>query len=281
MYKKYTYNVDVFLKENDISYYLLGAFMTDGHIRINKKRTNTKYASICSSDLDWLSKIKDLICPELKIKFDKQSDSCGAIYIHSKQIVDWLISKGCHPKKSLNLQFPNIPEIYLPDFIRGCIDGDGTVYYGKNKRGYDFYYCCLVSASKNFIYDFNRVLKNYNWKFSNYSYKSPTHFTKGREVISKNEVFRTTLTGKNSFDFMKWIYYPNHKISMPRKLQNFNKIISLYNSGKKQFVKRPNWNLIDLVKEIKTKSISQISKELGCSNASIYYRMKKLGITKS
>ena len=61
--KKYTYNSDVFTNEDDVSYYLLGAFMTDGcvvmrngspvraeYLAIHKTPSNTR-KKLCERDV--------------------------------------------------------------------------------------------------------------------------------------------------------------------------------------------------------------------------------------
>lgn len=47
-------------------------------------------------------------------------------------------------------------------------------------------------------------------------------------------------------------------------------------SAKSQF--KINWAVVDLVEELKTKSIIKLAKELGCSDAAIHKRLKRMGI---
>lgn len=51
---------------------------------------------------------------------------------------------------------------------------------------------------------------------------------------------------------------------------------SLICSGKSQY--KVNWDLINLVEELKNKSIVKLAKELGCSDAAVHKRLKKLGL---
>jgi hypothetical protein len=41
---------------------------------------------------------------------------------------------------------------------------------------------------------------------------------------------------------------------------------------------RVDWDCVDLVKELQTKSAVQLAGELGCSDAAIHKRLKKLGL---
>lgn len=54
------------------------------------------------------------------------------------------------------------------------------------------------------------------------------------------------------------------------------KTCSLSCSGKAKY--RVAWDTIDLVKELKTKSIATLAEELSCSDAAIHKRLKKLGL---
>lgn len=56
----------------------------------------------------------------------------GKIQFGSKQIANDLISLGCVPRKSYNLNtFPTLPEDLIRHFVRGYFDGDGTVSIDK------------------------------------------------------------------------------------------------------------------------------------------------------
>ncbi len=77
----------------------------------------------------------------------------------SQATVDWLVRIGLTPAKSLTLRPLAIPDTVFADFVRGCIDGDGsvTVYvdrYNTDKSEryvYERLYVTLVSASRAFL----------------------------------------------------------------------------------------------------------------------------------
>lgn len=117
------YNLQTFYNEDNISYYLLGAFMSDGCVYKRKNRPNSKIVTLTSKDKDWLELINNIICPDKPIL--KHGKNCYRLMYMSSDLGTWLESKGCSSAKSLTLQFPNIPSKYLSDFIRGCWDGDG------------------------------------------------------------------------------------------------------------------------------------------------------------
>lgn len=223
---KYNYNLNIFYNENSISYYLLGVYMTDGNIWSNKN-TATKAVRLTSKDFDWLSNIKNIICPEIKIYMKNGAAEFG---IYSTELANWLMAKGCSSQKSLTLKIPNIPKQYISDFIRGCIDGDGTLYVGKDKRGNFSYRASIVSGSLDFIQEFNKILDENNFTYNTRTVQvaKPHLMSSGKIFTPKNKYYTTTLYSKKAYEFIKWIYYPNNKLSMPRKQLLSEKIIATY-----------------------------------------------------
>ena len=72
----------------------------------------------------------------------------------------WLAQFGVAPQKSLTLEFPtNIPADRIRDFVRGVIDGDGSIWihnYRQVKGGetvYEYQYPCVAVslASRPFL----------------------------------------------------------------------------------------------------------------------------------
>jgi hypothetical protein len=81
---------------------------------------------------------------------------CNGGIAHS---TEWLIGIGLTPRKSLSIGALAVPDEYFPDFVRGCIDGDGSVlvytdrHHTARKASYVYtrLYVSLVSASRRFI----------------------------------------------------------------------------------------------------------------------------------
>src|SRR5574337_297818 len=158
MMKKYNHNIEIFTKEDDISYYLLGVFISDGCVVIK----NNKFikATLSSIDYEWVLNIRNIVSPNLPIQNLKteSGNNYFRIEIYSQKICHWLVAHGCIPQKSLFVKFPNVPQKYVRDFIRGCIDGDGSIgiynykkYYKTKLHTYIRKQCYLCSASKNFM----------------------------------------------------------------------------------------------------------------------------------
>jgi hypothetical protein len=229
--KKYLYK-DILDTENEITSYLLGAFITDGSIHRAKTRASMRSLSLDSQDYDWLELVRNIICPELPINKER---TCYRLHFTQIKFVDWFITHGITANKSLNAKLPSVPEKYLPDLIRGCIDGDGCVGLYPNtqvsKNGVLYSYnkpeCYICSASEEFIREIvSRLVKI---GFSPHMQKiiQRDGIIEGRAIKGGRPFYKIRFSGKQSCNFLQWAYYPGHRISLPRK----NKIVQSIQSN--------------------------------------------------
>ncbi|MCG7345212.1 hypothetical protein MHZ92_13790 [Sporosarcina sp. ACRSL] len=107
--------------------WVLGLFITDGHVN---KRVHAVYLS--QKDESILRKVAHLMGASPTIKTGIGTRVTPMLIINSKIIKQDLELLGITPNKSYSVPFPEVPEEYLPSFIRGVIDGDGWV----QDRGY-------------------------------------------------------------------------------------------------------------------------------------------------
>jgi len=102
---------------------------------------------------------------------------------------------------------PKIRKCFLCSFLRGVIDGDGTV--GTAKTGN--IWCQFVSASKKFVIEISKILP-----FS-CSVQKPS---KGR----KTWTLRIAGGNKETISFLRWIYKYKEDLYLERKyakVQNY------------------------------------------------------------
>ncbi len=136
--------------------YAVGLITTDGNLS-----NDGRHMSVVSKDYDLLETLRD--CLGIDNAITRTTNSTGLHYNRlqwgDRNFYDWLLGIGLMPAKSLQLDSIAVPDEYMADFMRGCIDGDGTiltyidcynVYKGKryvNER----LFVSLVSASYNFL----------------------------------------------------------------------------------------------------------------------------------
>lgn len=220
--ERFKYNVGAFTQQNELSYYLLGALMTDGSVR----KEGTRVA-ITSKDKDWMEDIRDLISPEKPIthRIDR---GVYEFEINNIEICEWLIQQGCTPRKSLTLEFPSIPKKYLPDFIRGCWDGDGCLCLYKNAKGNLIPDSYISSASKNFINDLSKELQLLSIEHSVGTVKLCNSIIDGRTITAKHNLSRLKLAKWGTYQLCKYMYYDGC-FCLSRKKNKADDIISLCN----------------------------------------------------
>ncbi len=145
-YKYYQYDID----ENYFSCintrnkaYILGFMYADGNVTNRGWKLKLQKRDKCILD-----NIKDEIKytgPLLWIKPDKIKKSQGAFCLSVAKVamVSDFINLSCMPNKTWQIRFPTndqVPSEFIPDFIRGYCDGDGsiakqsrTIYFIGNK----------------------------------------------------------------------------------------------------------------------------------------------------
>jgi hypothetical protein len=228
---KYSHNIKAFTNEDSISYYLLGAYITDGCVSKNGCSLTTE---LKSKDEDWLHAIKNVISPQSQIKKIKHSN-CYRLRIANKEIALWLIKHECVPNKSLKVKMPDVPIEYLPDFVRGCIDGDGCISIytrnnGLSNKQYSTQSCYIVSASKHFIHELHTQLKQ-DGLHSTIRMKCTkgqiTILKNGQKIIGKHDQYIIQFAGKYCKDILRYCYYPEAKLFLQRKKDKANTILEV------------------------------------------------------
>lgn len=128
-------NEDYFKKWSSNMAYILGFIFADGNITkvIHNGSSDKLGFGQNKKDIDILRKIKREFSAEQTLSIGKKY-----VYfsIYSQVIVDDLKKLGVTYRKSFRKspgKIPNIPQKYVRDFIRGIVDGDGSINF--NKRG--------------------------------------------------------------------------------------------------------------------------------------------------
>lgn len=148
--RKYPINQDYFKTWSRNMAYILGLWFADGCIYGGKMfditlHTKDKYIlKQIAKELNFEGNLYDYVDRQAsRINF-----SCVVIY-------NDIINLGGVENKSLIATFPEIPEEYLGDFIRGYFDGDGCIMNLKGNR-INLAFTC---GSKKFLDELLRLLK--------------------------------------------------------------------------------------------------------------------------
>lgn len=221
--------------------YLLGFFMADGHLRSQKvgKKLNHMIISLSARDIEILKYFQQYVCPESTLQiFNSKTKYKGEYQNYEVCKIQWtseimgmtLHSKyGITPNKSVDnsLTFPEMDKKLIRHFIRGFMDGDGTVRKNKSYPTINF-----VCTSESFIKELEKnlligiggstylILDSKNritpiWRLYLFSYSK--YNTPGNRELAK-EVKDTFY--KNLYNYL----YENATLYLLRKKERFDKI---------------------------------------------------------
>ena len=201
VFQKIRYNENFFKKWSAEMAYVLGLTYTDGNLHIRKAKSGYEFGvlTFAQKENELVEKFLKLMECDATIRFRERREldntTAGELYyfsIGNNDIANDLIRLGITPNKSLDMQFPEIPEEFLRHFVRGLFDGDGSVYmdYGKYVR------ILLLSGSYSFIETLNKKLCNSGFPlrkiYGGYQHQKNAHYIRyGTEHV---------------LDFFKFIY---------------------------------------------------------------------------
>lgn len=185
--RKHAVNEDFFKTWSHEMAWVLGLFITDGNV-------SSKVHSISFSQKD--ESILRIIAQYMKADYVLApfgpTMQTPTLMINSKEIKHDLEKMGIGPKKSFNVPFPNVPEEFLPSFVRGVIDGDGWV----QQKGYVMN---ITTGSSEFAKGLLAVLKSWNLR---------SEITSDIRASGKH-IYRVWVKGKYELPKLAEIIYSN------------------------------------------------------------------------
>ncbi len=107
---------------------------------------------ISQKELELLEKVRAQMDSNALMSFREKMGVAGAVHelvIANATVCADLRQLGVTPKKSLTINFPPMPPHVVRDFVRGCWDGDGSVYL--NEKNLRMPRASFISGSKDFI----------------------------------------------------------------------------------------------------------------------------------
>jgi len=184
-------------KEPDSFYYLIGLIATDGHIGHNSSYCEIRLSVYDDSSIKLLSDIQQIFGGKVCKEGNGIVWSIYSIHFHT-----FLKNIGFTSNKSLTLNlskwFNSLNESYKWSFMRGVIDGDGSI----NTK---FKNLCIVSSSIHFTKMVSNFLRHTNDKV--YTYK----------IKSKNPCWKISVNGKNVLPILDMVYTNNPQLFLERK----------------------------------------------------------------
>lgn len=174
--------------------YVLGFWFADGHMA--KTGYNISFTSI---DREHLDAVAEKIGVPNSVYF---ADGCYRLVFSRKEAWQNLSALGGVPAKSLIAEFPTVPTRFLRDFIRGYVDGDGSL--GWTNLPNSSVPLISVVGTQPFLLDLKRLVLEQTGLELNGIYKAEDH------------VAFLKATGVKAKCFTHWLYQ-NKGMSLQRK----------------------------------------------------------------
>lgn len=142
---KYQVNKDYFKRiDSQEKAFWLGFICADGsmkkrrskdtyYLRINQKEKHL--LEEFKKDIEFTGKVKH-ITKKQKGRYSEKP--FHEIEIHSKKFSDYILKCGKTTYKKDQQSIPHgVPKEYIADYIRGYVEGDGSIYYGTNNKSWN------------------------------------------------------------------------------------------------------------------------------------------------
>ncbi len=218
---KYKVNELFFDNWNDTMAYVLGFIYADGSLE-NSLCNRGRYIRVSNTELILVERIKKWLSSDHRIAVWQPTlihrKSKFLLRVGSKKLYNALIKKGLIPRKSLIIQFPNVPIRYQRHFIRGYFDGDGCAYLerrdGKSGLIVKRLSVIFTSGSRVFVERLKEVLDVYA-------------IQRGI-LVSGHSAFQLRYSTKASIQIFKYFYQNvDDELFLRRKFDVFKKYFSL------------------------------------------------------
>lgn len=141
-------NSDFFATWTPEMAYVLGLFCADGSI--SRRKDGRYLVYICSSDRDIIEKVALLLDLPLKsrprVRKGDGLDPLWWVFTINDKVSSDILHLGVPLQKSKNLSKVDVPGEFFSSFLRGYVDGDGSISKGQRKPA-----VALTAGSADFL----------------------------------------------------------------------------------------------------------------------------------
>lgn len=218
--RKYFANDSFFNVWSNNMAYVLGFWWADGYIYrdIFSISQNEKDKYILQQILDVMDSTYPL----------HRNHGNYCFYIKSKSLVQSLKDIGGMEAKSKVIEMPKVPYNYLPHFVRGVWDGDGSISLQTGRKSY---HASLTCGSECFLNQFNNILIQNIEGFKG-SRLTTVISKKGKKmpngVLKRDSIYYMLRLGVNDTKRLGLFMYPKGSyLKLKRKEKIFNNLTAI------------------------------------------------------
>lgn len=212
--RKLKYNENILKENSSESNYFLGWIATDGYI---DEKNNRVRIELC--DIEPLEIIKRIIGYSGDIKLSTMRKTSKKqpyrLSISNKELVKDFVNLGIKQKKSRTIELPKIDDQNFYHFLRGVIEGDGSVVFNKylDKRRNKItnkLFVFLNSGSLKFLEQIKERVNLGNNKILTLTYKT-----------AHEPIYRLVWSGKYAEQLCSLLYKDSENLRLERKYQKY------------------------------------------------------------
>lgn len=208
----YAINYDFFGTWTENLAYILGFFCADGSMYKNPR--GSCYITFEITDKELLQDFNQLLgtCYKLALRLrPSRSESrqpSWRIQLGSKKLYNHFLTLGITPQKAMRIRIPDVPNVYIADFIRGYFDGDGGVWFGHTHKDREHpsktLQTAFTSSSEGMLKDIASAL----YKFGQITLKKPYY---------SGHAFRLQYSTSDSRKIYQFMYNSSTRLFLERK----------------------------------------------------------------
>ncbi|MEK7065927.1 MAG: hypothetical protein AAB938_01080 [Patescibacteria group bacterium] len=196
--------------------YAVGLLATDGCLSGTKR-----HVVFVSKDLEQIKnflkafKIKDIKIGKTFSGYDRNMSY--RVQFGDVLFYNFLLSIGITSAKSKTIGAVKIPDKYFFDFLRGCLDGDGTFYsyWDPRWKSSFMFYTEFVSASQKHVLWLQKQISHFLGVWG--------HMTKAR----KGSVYQLKYAKKDSIKILSRMYRKKDALFLKRKKLKIDKALGI------------------------------------------------------
>lgn len=186
--------------------YFLGLLFADGNVSLDKtgKRNPQIRLQLKITDIKILQDFRDILNINSKLIYDKRKNKeCISLSLRSKQMAEDLSKYGIVPNKTyLTKHLPEIPEEFLKHFLRGLLDGDGSIYQETKSKKYRIDFC---SYHQSICEDFRKACNKFLDKKNT------------NTIANYNTTYHIRFNDQKTVRQLATVLYKDSKVSLARK----------------------------------------------------------------
>jgi len=206
--------------------YVVGLIATDGCLSNDKRHIIMR-----SNDLQLLNTFK--VCLGLSNKIGTTNSGGFSkkqsyrVQFGNVQLYNWFLKIGLSPAKTHTIGMLDIPDKFFPDFLRGHLDGDGSVttytdYYNTKKNPkyvYERLWVRFISASRSHVEYLRKGISNL--------LGISGHMSQGKVYrdYQTDGIWTLKFAKKDSVKLLNWMYYNKNVPCLKRKRERAEKFL--------------------------------------------------------